>query len=141
MSTIYLLRMPGHTTHKAARSGFVSWVLAGGLLSAVPALAQFPVHIANTTGQVGHHMVAETRIPRGSCSDSGDSFSVPYVVGGSLPLGMRIEGSDIVGTPKQPGRWLVTLRYDRIRCKGKDYPAQDVPVTFDIQGIAPRRIQ
>ena len=125
---------------RAARTGFASWLLAG-LLSATPAWAQFHIVLMNTNGQVGHHMVAETRVPTGTCRQPGDSISPPYVVAGRLPPGMKVEGLDIVGTPQQPGRWLVTLRYDGIRCGGHDHPTQDLPATFEIQGIAPRRVQ
>lgn len=140
MSNIYLHGMPGHKTHKAGRNGFVAWVLAGGLLSAVPALAQLPIRFDNTTGQVGHHMIAQPGIARGICGGSWNSDE-PYVVGGALPPGLRIVNSDIVGTPQQPGRWIATLRFARIECGGKTYPDQEVVVTLEIKGIAPRRVQ
>ena len=141
MSTMFLPGMHRHTTHKTGRSGFASWVLAGGLLSlAIPALAQLPIRFDNTTGQVGHHMVAQPGVAKGVCGGSWNSDE-PNVVRGALPPGLRIVNADIVGTPQQPGRWIVTLRFARIECGGKIYPDQDVAVTLEIKGIAPRRVQ
>lgn len=140
MSTIFLLRIPDSITHKASRWGFVAWLFMGGLLSAGTALAQLPIQYDNTTGQAGHHMIVQPGIARGICGGGWNSDE-PYVVAGTLPPGLKIMNANIVGTPQQPGRWVVTLQFARIECGGKIYPDQEVSVTLEIKGIAPRRVQ
>ena len=140
MRTVFLLQIPHAIIHKANRWGFAACLLMGGLLSADTALAQLPINYDNTTGQVGHHMVVQPGIARGICGGGWNSDE-PSVVLGTLPPGLKIMNANIVGTPQQPGRWVVTLQFARIECGGKIYPDQEVSVTLEIKGIAPRRVQ
>ena len=85
-------------------------------------------------------MVVQPGIANGVCGGSWNSDE-PYVIRGALPPGLKIADANIVGTPQQPGLWIVTLRFARIECGGKIYPDQEVAVTLEIKGIAPRRVQ
>lgn len=99
--------------------------------------ASLSISYSGTTGKVGHHMSIS---PVSNC---GGEWSIhPQVrpsLRGSLPPGMKLNDFLIEGIPQQPGRWQVWVSFSTI-CQGKLYSAQDVAVTLNIEGIAPRRI-
>lgn len=91
----------------------------------------------DASGKVGHHMyVGPTAYCGAVWTQQGTSHA-----SGTLPPGLQFEGSRIVGTPQQPGRWRVVVTFHAPECLGKIYPDQDVTVEFNIEGVAPRRIQ
>ena len=92
------------------------------------------------TGQnteVGHHMSAS---PRATCVGSW-SVQSTQLVRGRLPPGLTLDGTRIEGTPQRPGNWSVTIRYFQPQCNGKVYADKDVPVDFNIKGIAVRKVR
>lgn len=113
----------------------------GGLQVAQPTPSGPPayLHISydGNSGKVGHHMIAQ---PRAYCGATWTQQGVLHT-SGTLPPGLQFEGSRIVGTPQQPGRWRIVTNFRAPECRGKIYPDQNVTVDFNIEGIAPRRVQ
>ncbi|MFQ5692430.1 MAG: hypothetical protein ACE5IM_05230 [Nitrospinota bacterium] len=99
--------------------------------------ASLPIWYRGTSGKVGYHMIAE---PRARCGSTWQS-STATLVSGRLPAGLRLRGSRIEGTPQSPGKWQVTVRFTGIKCRGKSYPDQNVEISFNIEGFAPRRVK
>lgn len=108
---------------------------------------QLSVWYKNTSGKVGHHMVASA-VSTWTCTGSwwGENWSV---VSGTLPPGLAFRSSgtsSIAGTPQAPGKWPVRIRVSGFGCTSKSgqkrtYPGRDLSVTFHIKGIAARRIE
>ncbi len=99
-------------------------------------LQQLTIYYDNTSGKAGFHMVAQARA---NCPVTWYSDK-PSIVEGYLPPGLKLDNWNIVGTPQQPGNWLVKVRFTTITCQGTSYPNQDVNVFFNIQGDAPREL-
>ena len=95
------------------------------------------IYYMGTSGEVGHHMVAEARA---TCGEPWGDHGVE-IAHGRLPPGLNLSGSSIEGTPRQPGKWKVTVRFTGPTCRGKDYPDKNVYVTFYIKGFAPRKVR
>ncbi|RJR15137.1 MAG: hypothetical protein C4581_12920 [Nitrospiraceae bacterium] len=98
---------------------------------------QLKIYYDVTAGKAGHHFVSQSR---GNCA-AGWISNYPVIIGGELPPGLKMDGHNIVGTPQQPGNWLVKLRFTSIRCQDRSYPDEDVSVYFTIQGDAPRKLK
>lgn len=82
----------------------------------------------NTAGQVGHHLTAD---PRANCPE-GWQHSSAWLAGGRLPPGVRLEGANLVGIPQIPGTWQATVKLTGLKCRGREYPDQDVSVELRI---------
>ena len=93
------------------------------------------IYYSITNGKVGHHVYSE---PRAYCGIDGEYWNSTSatLVGGQLPPGMSMDGSRVRGTPDQPGRWVATIRFTGLGCRGKTYPDQDVTFDFTVQGDA-----
>lgn len=98
---------------------------------------QLRIYYDVTAGKAGHHFVSQ---PRGNCVPAWFA-NYPVIIDGELPPGLKMDGYNIVGTPQQPGNWLVKLRFTSIRCQDRSYPDEDVSVYFNIQGDAPRKLK
>jgi len=98
---------------------------------------QLKIYYDTTAGKAGHHFVSQSR---GNCP-AGWTSNNPFITGGELPPGLELNAHTIVGTPQQPGNWLVKLRFTSIICQGRSYPDEDVSVYFSIQGDAPRKLK
>ena len=98
--------------------------------------ASLSIRYDGTSAKVGHHMIAQ---PGAYCGETWTQQGVSHT-SGTLPPGLQFDGSRIVGTPQQPGRWQVVVNFRAPECRGKIYPDQDVTVDFNIEGVAPRRI-
>lgn len=113
----------------------------GGSPVAQPASSGPPAYLSisydGTSGKVGHHMIAQ---PGAHCGAVWTQQGTSHT-SGTLPPGLQFDGSRIVGTPRQPGRWRVVVNFRAPECRGKIYPDQNVTVDFNIEGIAPRRVQ
>lgn len=100
-------------------------------------IQQMKIWYNNTSGKAGFHMVSQ---PRADCPITWNSND-PSIIDGYLPPGLTLDKFNIVGTPQQPGNWLVKIRFTSISCQGRSYPDQDVDVYFNIQGDAPRGLE
>jgi len=90
----------------------------------------------NTSGKVGHHMYAT---PRGNCTPSWD-YSTFRHLSGALPPGLRFHGSRLEGVPQTPGRYLMTVRFGNVLCKGVKQGDRTVRVPIYITGVAAQRL-
>lgn len=95
------------------------------------------IYYIGTEGKVGHHMYAEARA---KCSITWNYSSVK-IVSGTLPAGLTMDGYKIQGTPTQPGKWTLRIKFTKPTCNEKTYPDQTVQVNFYIEGIAPKRLK
>ncbi len=111
--------------------------LATALLSFSGWAQSFTITYHDTEGQVGHHMTAW---PGAKCPGGWNS-DLPQIVSGSLPPGLSInDNSEIVGTPRQPGKWSVVLNFARVECQGASYSDVSTRVNLNIKGIAPKAL-
>lgn len=98
--------------------------------------AKLNIYYDTIQGKVGYHFVSQ---PRANCQPTWNSDN-PQLLS-SLPPGLDLNGFNIEGTPEAPGNWLVRIRFDRISCHGKSYPAEEVTLQISIQGDAPRKVR
>lgn len=99
--------------------------------------ARMGIWYRDTQGQVGYHMYAT---PRGNCKQTWDKLSFQHI-SGDLPPGLYFHGSRIQGTPTQPGRWQVVVKFIGVSCMGRKYQDETVTVDLYIKGYAPRKLQ
>ena len=91
--------------------------------------------IGGANGKVGHHLYTA---PKARC---GATWFGKGTLSGSLPPGLRLNGSKIEGTPTQPGNWQVRVKFTGVKCKGRRYADEVVRVKFHIKGYAPRKLR
>lgn len=106
-------------------------------IAALKGPARLGIRYRDIQGHVGHHMSAA---PSATCPGGEWRAQGVRLVGGSLPEGLVLDGSIIEGTPQQPGRWLLRLRFSGVTCKGQPYGDELVRVPLVIKGYAPRRV-
>lgn len=102
-----------------------------------PRPARMGIWYRDTQGQVGYHMYAT---PRGNCKATWNKSGFQHI-SGDLPPGLYFHGSRIKGTPTQPGRWQVTVKFIGVTCMGRKYEDETVNVELNIKGYAPRKVQ
>jgi hypothetical protein len=95
------------------------------------------IYYIGTEGQVGHHMYAE---PRAGCPVTWQNDNCSHV-SGSLPPGLEFHGSRIQGTPEQPGKWYVRVKFTGVKCQSQPYADEFVDIYMNIKGFAPRKIR
>jgi hypothetical protein len=103
--------------------------------SAAPAFSIQRLELWPTQGRVGYHYVGQI-VNRG-CEPV--SWTVSAIrIEGELPPGLQVSGqfgSEISGTPRQPGTWVFRVIVQGARCNGSDPPyadgAQSITLTID----------
>jgi ankyrin repeat protein len=111
-----------------------------GKTAAVRALKEgdrLGIHYGDTSGKVGHHMSAG---PVANCRGGGWHTAGFSHVSGSLPPGLDFAGSRLEGTPSQPGKWRLSVKFSGVSCRGNKYADEVVPLVVNIKGFAPRRV-
>jgi Putative Ig domain len=92
------------------------------------------------TGKVGYHVLST---PHAVCGPNGApwNLSSATITQGQLPSGLNMDLQGIIeGTPDQPGRWVATIKYSDVGCRGKQYPDQNVTFDFTVTGDAVPRL-
>lgn len=95
------------------------------------------MYYIGTSGKVGHHMSASARA---TCK-GGWLFGTTTVDYGSVPPGIKRNGTNFTGTPSQPGNWTIRLKMSGLKCNNKVYKDKYINVDFYIKGIAARRVR
>jgi hypothetical protein len=113
-----------------------------GLMDPLPSKTSYQqrrlgINYSGTTGQVGHHMYAS---PKAHCGATWQKSSFKHL-SGSLPAGLRFKGSRLEGTPSQPGKWQIRVKFSGVKCKGRRYADEVVTIYLTIKGYAPRKLR
>jgi hypothetical protein len=91
------------------------------------AITSFVIYPEETSFKVGYHVDSPLRADCAANFDDGNGngdwgYSNATIVEGDLPPGLSFDQQigKFSGTPQQPGRWVVKVKFDGLYCYSKD---------------------